>query len=257
MLVDAHCHLLGSSSKGENPDEVLGRALLAGVGGFVVAGTDLEDSRAGVALARRRPDVCACVGVHPHQAQGWTLELEAELETLAGQREVRFIGETGLDWHYDFSPRESQAQAFRAQIRLARRLGKPLMIHTREARDATLRILDEEGAVGGVFHCFSEDLAFARQILDRGFYLSVSGIVTFRNAASLQEVARETPLDRILVETDSPYLAPVPHRGRPNQPAYVVHVAEAVAALRGMSLDALAERTTRNLEDLCGWSPAS
>jgi TatD DNase family protein len=257
MLVDAHCHLLGSSSRGENPDEVLDRARQAGVGGFVVVGTDLEDSRAGVVLARRRPDACACVGLHPHEARTWSEDLEAELEALAGEPEVRFLGETGLDWHYDLSPREDQATAFRAQIRLARRLGKPLMIHTREAREETLRILDEEGAAQGVFHCFSEDAAFARQVLDRGFYLSLSGILTFPKAEALREVARMAPLDRILVETDSPYLAPVPHRGRPNQPAYVVHVAEAVSRLRGISLEALAARTTRNLEDLCGWSPAS
>lgn len=258
MLVDAHCHLLGSDVGNTNPGDVLDRARRAGVSGFVVVGTHLQDSRAVLDLARARADVAASLGVHPHEARTWGPDTEAELEDLLGDPACRFVGEAGLDWHYDFSPREAQETVFRAQIRLARRLGKPLMVHTREAPEATLALLREEGggAVRGVIHCFTEDRAFAEAALDLGFYLSFSGIVTFRNAEAIRAVAAWAPEDRILVETDAPYLAPVPHRGRRNEPAYVVHVAEAVARLRGTAPEALAERTTRNLEDLCGWSPS-
>ncbi len=258
MLVDAHCHLLGSDVGNTNPGDVLDRARRAGVSGFVVVGTHLQDSRAVLDLARARADVAASLGVHPHEARTWGPDTEAELEDLLGDPACRFVGEAGLDWHYDFSPREAQETVFRAQIRLARRLGKPLMVHTREAPEATLALLREEGggAVRGVIHCFTEDRAFAEAALDLGFYLSFSGIVTFRNAEAIRAVAAWAPEDRILVETDAPYLAPVPHRGRRNEPAYVVHVAEAVARLRGAAPEALAERTTRNLEDLCGWSPS-
>lgn len=258
MLVDAHCHLLGSDVGNTNPGDVLDRARRAGVSGFVVVGAHLQDSRAVLDLARARADVAASLGVHPHEARTWGPDTEAELEDLLGDPACRFVGEAGLDWHYDFSPREAQETVFRAQIRLARRLGKPLMVHTREAPEATLALLREEGggAVRGVIHCFTEDRAFAEAALDLGFYLSFSGIVTFRNAEAIRAVAAWAPEDRILVETDAPYLAPVPHRGRRNEPAYVVHVAEAVARLRGTAPEALAERTTRNLEDLCGWSPS-
>ena len=259
MLVDAHCHLTGAPPEGPSPESLLARARQAGVDGCVAVGTDLEDSRAVLALARRCEGVQASLGVHPHEARAWDPAAGEALAALLGAPEVRFVGETGLDWHYDLSPREAQERAFRAQIRLARVVGKPLMIHTRAAPEATLRILEEEGAseVGGIIHCFSEDRAFAARALDLGFYLSFSGIVTFKKAEAVREVAAWAPLDRILLETDAPYLAPVPHRGRPNEPAFLPHTAEAVAALRGMSLADLAAKTTRNLEALCGWPPSA
>lgn len=258
MLVDAHCHLLGSDVENTNPEAALERARQAGVSGFVVVGTHLADSAAVLDLARARSDVAASLGVHPHEARTWGPDTEAQLLALLRDPVCRFVGEAGLDWHYDFSPREVQEAVFRTQIRLARTVGKPLMVHTREAAQATLDLLREEGAgaVRGVIHCFTEDKAFAGAALDLGFYLSFSGIVTFRNAEAIREVAAWAPADRILVETDAPYLAPVPHRGRRNEPAYVVHVADAVARLRGMSPETLAEQTTRNLEELCGWSPS-
>ena len=257
MLVDAHCHLPGGDT--EECNAMLARARAAGVGGFIAVGTELTECPGVLALARSRPDVQACLGVHPHEARLWSAQTEAGLAALAADPNVRFIGETGLDWHYDLSPREDQERAFRDQIRLARRLGRPLMIHTREAGEATLRILREEGAaaVGGVIHCFSEDKAFAAQALDLGFYLSFSGILTFKKAEAIQEVAAWAPADRILVETDTPYLAPIPHRGKPNEPAYVRFVADRLAALRGITPAELAGLTTRNLEALCGWAPAS
>lgn len=255
MLVDAHCHLTGAYAEGAEAEAQLARARAAGVVGFIAVGTDLEDSRAVLALARSTPGVQASLGVHPHEARTWNEAGGVELEALAADPAVRFVGETGLDFHYDLSPREAQEAAFRAQIRLARRVGKPLMIHTRSAPAETLRVLREEGASAGIIHCFSEDRAFAEGALDLGFHLSFSGILTFKKAEAIREVAAWAPLDRILVETDAPFLAPVPHRGRANEPGYVRYTAQALADLRGLPVARLADLTTRNLEALCGWAP--
>lgn len=259
MLVDAHCHLTGSYLTPDQLEPTLARARAEGVSGFIAVGTDLEDSRLVLDLARAVPGVRASLGVHPHEAKTWSPEVAAGLAQLVEDPAVRFVGETGLDWHYDLSPRVEQEVAFRAQIRLAKRLGKPLMIHTRSAPEATLRVLEEEGAdaVRGIIHCFSEDRAFAARALDLGFYLSFSGIATFKKAEAVREVAAWAPADRILVETDAPFLAPVPYRGKPNEPGFVRFTAEAVAALRGIPSAKLAELTTRNLEALCGWAPSS
>lgn len=259
MLVDAHCHLTGSYLAEDQVEATLARARAEGVTGFVAVGTDLGDSRVVLDLAQRLPGVQASLGVHPHEAKGWDEATGEALAGLASDAAVRFIGETGLDWHYDFSPRAAQEAAFRAQIRLAKVLRKPLMIHTRSAPEATLRILEEEGAdaVRGVIHCFSEDRPFAARALDLGFYLSFSGIATFPKAGAVREVAAWAPADRILVETDAPFLAPVPYRGKPNEPGFVRFTAEAVAQLRGIPPAKLAELTTRNLEVLCGWAPSS
>jgi TatD DNase family protein len=259
MLVDAHCHLVGSQPEEETLQATLARAHAAGVHGFIAVGTDLDNSREVLAMVKGNRNLQASLGVHPHEAKTWDSATEANLSVLLRDADVRFVGETGLDWHYDLSPRQAQEMAFRAQIRLARQCGKPLMIHTREAGDDTLRVLREEGAkdVGGVIHCFSETQTFAAQALDLGFYLSFSGIITFKKAEAVQAVAAWAPEDRILVETDSPYLAPAPFRGRTNEPAYVRYVAEQLAALRGLSFPRVAAITTRNLEALCGWAPSS
>jgi TatD DNase family protein len=256
MLVDAHCHLTGTYAQGD-AEGALARARAVGVGGFIAVGTDLEDSRRVAALTRRHPEVQASLGVHPHEAKTWTAEGALELEALLRDPAVRFVGETGLDFHYDLSPRVEQEEVFRAQIRLARKVGKPLMIHTRSAPAETLRVLSEEGAdaVGGIIHCFSEDLAFAQGAVALGFHLSFSGILTFKKADAIREAAAWAPEDRLLVETDAPFLAPVPHRGKPNEPAFVTHTAAALAELRGLSPSRLADLTTRNLEALCGWAP--
>jgi TatD DNase family protein len=259
MLVDAHCHLTGSYLAPDQVEATLVRAREHGVTGFIAVGTDLEDSRIVLDLANRTPGVQASLGVHPHEAKTWSPEVEAALAKMLAEPSVRFVGETGLDWHYDLSPREEQEVAFRAQIRQAKAIGKPLMIHTRSAPEATLRVLEEEGAdaVRGIIHCFSEDRAFAVRALDLGFYLSFSGITTFKKAEAVRDVAAWAPADRILVETDAPFLAPVPYRGKPNEPGFVRFTAEAVAELRGISTVTLADLTTRNLEALCGWSPSS
>jgi TatD DNase family protein len=227
------------------------------VGGFVVIGVgeSLQPARDAIALAQRVPGrVAATVGVHPHDASrlakeaGIDAEESAEFERLAMLAEVVAIGETGLDYHYDHSPRALQRDAFAWQIALARRLGKPLVIHTRTAPQDTLDVLTSENArdVGGIIHCFSEDWAFASSALDLGFVVSFSGIVTFKNAKAIQEVATKVPSDMYLVETDSPYLAPMPHRGKPCEPAFVVHTAKRVAELRGETLEVVAIDSTRN-----------
>ncbi len=251
-LVDTHCHL-DPQYFPQGPDEVLARAEEAGVRGFVVVGVgqNLDPARAAVALAKRLPDrVGSAVGVHPHDAVTLDDALLSELRALASEPEVVAVGEIGLDYHYDHSPRDKQREVFARLIGLARELGKPIVVHTREAPADTLDILEREGArdVGGVIHCFSEDRAFAERALDLDFDISFSGIVTFKRAEAVQDVARWAPLDRILVETDSPYLAPVPLRGKPCEPAYVVHTARRVAELRGIPFEALCEATTANAE---------
>jgi TatD DNase family protein len=254
MLFDTHCHL-DAGSFPEGADAVISRANAAGVRTFACIGVgSLEHARAAVALAERRVDVVATVGIHPHDASEATETLEAELGALAENPRVVAVGEIGLDFHYDHSPRETQKAVFRRAVALARRLKKPLVIHTRSAPDETLAILRDEGArdVGGIIHCFSEDRAFAAGALELGFYLSFSGILTFKNATAVHEVAAWAPEDRVLVETDSPYLAPVPLRGKKCEPAFVKHTAARLAELRGSDLDRIAALTTANAARVFG-----
>jgi TatD DNase family protein len=248
MLIDTHCHL-DADNFPEGADAPLERAREAGVTGFVCIGVGtLDQTRGVVALAQQHSDVWATVGVHPHEAAHFDDALESELRRQIQQPRVVAIGEVGLDFHYDHSPRQQQADVFRRFIQLAREYKKPLVIHTRSANPETLEILQEERAadVGGIIHCFSEDKAFAARALDLEFDLSFSGIVTFKRSTAIQEVAAWAPSDRILVETDSPYLAPVPVRGKRCEPAFVLHTARFVAALRGVSLEELARTTSEN-----------
>lgn len=248
MLVDTHCHLDAKNCP-DGPDAVIERARAAGVSAFVAIGVGaLEAAREVIALSARRSDVVCTVGVHPHEAGGADDTLFAALSELALAPAVVAVGEIGLDYHYDHSPRDAQAAVFRRFIALARAVKKPIVVHTRSAPEDTLHILETEGArdVGGIIHCFSEDRAFARRAFDLGFDVSFSGILTFKNATAVHEVARFAPDDRILVETDSPYLAPVPKRGRPNEPAYVVHTAARLAELRAAPLSHIERITTEN-----------
>ncbi len=245
-LVDTHCHL-DPQYLPAGADEVLARARGAGVRGFVTIGVG---SDASAARAEGRPDVAATVGVHPHDATSLDDALYSELARLARRPSVVAVGEVGLDYHYDRSPRDAQRATFARLIALARDVRKPIVVHTRSAPGDTLDVLEAEGArdVGGIIHCFSEDRAFAARALDLGFDLSFSGIVTFKSAASVHDVAAWAPDDRVLVETDSPYLAPAPFRGKVCEPAHLVHTARRVAELRGVSLEALARLTTENAE---------
>lgn len=262
-LADAHCHL-DPHHFSEGPDPVLARAAEAGVVGFVVVGLArppeeggsggtvdeaLEPVRFVLDLVRRLPGrATACVGLHPHDARAWSPPLHDALARLAQDPCVAAVGEIGLDYHYMRSPEELQKAVFRRFIALARAVKKPIVVHTREAPADTLAILEEEGArdVGGIIHCFSEDRPFAEKALALGFDLSFSGIVTFKTAQAVKDVAAWAPGDRILVETDSPYLAPVPFRGKKCEPAHVVYTARHVAALRGEDVADLAARTTAN-----------
>nr|VFK44155.1 MAG: TatD DNase family protein [Candidatus Kentron sp. TC]VFK46588.1 MAG: TatD DNase family protein [Candidatus Kentron sp. TC]VFK59412.1 MAG: TatD DNase family protein [Candidatus Kentron sp. TC] len=253
MLIDSHCHL-DLAAKGGDPTPFVEDARRAGVEHLLSVAIDLASARNAIGYAHRFQGVFATVGVHPNARLGIE-PTEEELIDLARDEKVLAIGETGLDAYRskdskldpDENPKR-QKERFRRNIRVAKEIGKPLVIHCREAKEDTLRILREEGAtqVGGVMHCFVEDWETAKAALDLGFYLSFSGIVTYKNAAIVKDSAKKAPMDRILVETDSPYLAPVPHRGKQNRPAYVRHVAEHIAELRGMKFEPFAQVTTEN-----------
>jgi TatD DNase family protein len=247
LLVDSHCHLDFPELSADIP-KLLERMHENRVGWALCAGVTLERFPKMLDIVRSDPRLFAAVGVHPDTEE---TAQEADLDTLltlADDPKIVAIGETGLDYYRLTGDLEWQRDRFRTHIRAAKQCGKPLIIHTRAAAEDTLRVLREEGAetVGGVFHCFTENADVARQALDLGFHISFSGIVTFKNAVELKAVAQEIPLDRMLVETDSPYLAPVPYRGKPNQPAYVLHVAEEIAKLREIPLEEVIMATTNN-----------
>lgn len=250
MLVDSHCHLDFPGLAERLPD-VLAAMQDNDVGLALCIGVNLEDFPQVLALAERDPRLYATVGVHPEYTDVAEPSVERLVE-LASHPRVVAIGETGLDYYWQKDKPEWQRQRFRNHIEAARRCGKPLVVHTRDSAEDTLRLLREAGAdaVGGVMHCFTEDWSVARIALDLGFYLSFSGIVTFKNAAIVKDVATKCPLDRILVETDSPYLAPAPYRGKPNQPAYVRYVADEIARLRGLSVTEVEQATTDNFFSL-------
>jgi TatD DNase family protein len=257
VLIDSHCHIAGPEFASDL-DQVIERARAGGVTGALVilAADDDPELRQADAVRSHWGDVRFSIGVHPHAAGTYASEpgeaVRRVQQAMDAQPLARAVGEIGLDYHYDFAPRDIQQQVFREQIRLARRLKRPIVIHTREAEDDTFRILEEEGArdVGGVFHCFTGDRAMARRALEIGFHVSLAGIVTFPRALELKEVARMLPLERLLIETDSPFLAPVPHRGTRNEPARVARVAEVVAELRNMGVERIREATCANFERL-------
>ena len=247
-LIDSHCHL-NYAGLAERQDEVLATARARGVAGFLNISTRQSEWGDVLGAAERNDDVWATVGVHPHEADAHPDLGAAALAEAASHSRVIAIGECGLDYHYDHSDRKSQRERFEAHIESARDTGLPLVVHTREAEDDTAEILGRavrEGGVTGVLHCFTGSADLARKALDFGFYISLSGIVTFKNARDLQETARWLPADRMLVETDSPFLAPVPHRGQTCEPAFVADTATFVADLRGEEPDTLADNTTAN-----------
>ena len=252
MLVDSHCHL---NYKGlvEQQGDVLARARDSGVTAMLNISTRESEWDEVVGLAESESDVWATVGIHPHEADAHPDVDTAKLVKRAAHPRIIGIGETGLDYYYEHSDRDNQQKSFRSHIAASRETGLPLIVHTRDAEEDTAAILAEEmeqGAYPGVIHCFTAGADFARKALDLGFYISLSGIVTFKNAKDLQDVAKWLPADRILVETDAPFLAPVPHRGKTGEPAFVADTAEFVADLRGVALEELHEETTRNFYSL-------
>lgn len=254
MLIDSHCHLdrLDLARAGNSLDGLLDAARARGVGGFIAVGVDLESSRQLAALATGYPDVYVSVGAHPLQEADIAVPEVEALLALGRLERVVAIGETGLDNHYSAATAEWQRRSFINHMVAARELGKPLIVHTREARQDTLELLYRHACPdsGGVLHCFTEDWAMARAAIERNFYISFSGIITFRNAAALREVVKQVPMERLLVETDSPWLAPVPYRGKQNEPGYVVEVAAEVARIKGLDIEEVAAVTTENCRRL-------
>ena len=258
-MIDSHCHIAGEEFAGDL-DAVVARAKGAGLQGalIILAADDDAELRQAEAVRRAWPEVRFSIGVHPHAAGKFAASpagaATAVDAALSAQPAARAVGEIGLDYHYDFAPRDAQHAVFRVQIALARQRRLPIVIHTREAEDDTFAILAEEGAgdVAVVFHCFTGNTTTARRVLDAGYDLSLAGIVTFPRAAELKEVAAFVPLDRLLIETDSPYLAPVPHRGKRNEPAHVALVAEHVASLRGETPERIREATTATFHRIFG-----
>jgi TatD DNase family protein len=242
LFTDSHCHLTMS-----NAEANLAAARSAGVRGFVVPGTKLEDAPQAVAIAQQHDDVWAAVGFHPHDAKDCDDAAFAEIERLAREPRVVAIGECGLDYHYDYSPRETQRAVFERHLALAKELDKPIIVHNRESTDDMVEILSRAN-VKGILHSYTESLDIAKRLVDLGYYISFSGIVTFKSAESLREAARGLPHDRVLIETDTPYLAPVPYRGRDNEPAYVIAIAELLAKLWDVPVERVAEQTTANFE---------
>jgi TatD DNase family protein len=252
-LIDSHAHIQAAEFADDLP-AVVGRARQAGVEKIIVVGGagDLSSNRAALELTNSFSGLFATVGMHPHDAKNMTeLEFE-ELGQLAQRSGIVAIGETGLDFYYDHSPRRTQIELFCRFIQMARESGFPLVVHVRDAFREAADLLRTHGQreIQGVIHCFTGDMAAAREFLDLGFYLSFSGIITFKNAAPLRDVVRNVPLDRIMIETDSPYLAPVPHRGKRNEPAFVLFVAETIAKIREISLREVTLATSRNVQNL-------
>lgn len=252
MFIDSHCHLdrLKLSDFGNQLDTVIDNAAAAKVNQLLCVSVTLEEFPSMVAATASYPQVLLSCGAHPLN-QDEMID-EENLYQLAQHERVIAIGETGLDYFYAPETRTVQQDSFRKHIRVAQRANKPLIIHTRDAREDTLAIMKEEGAdnIGGILHCFTESLAMAEAAIEMGFYISFSGIVTFKNAQELRDVAKLIPDDRLLIETDSPYLAPVPHRGKQNQPAYVVEVAKHLASIRGQSVEHIAQITSENFNRL-------
>ncbi|MBW1926746.1 MAG: TatD family hydrolase [Deltaproteobacteria bacterium] len=250
-FIDTHVHLDIPPLAGDQSGAIR-RAEKVGVRQVITVGTDLASSKKNLELARQFPQVYAAVGIHPHDAKGASDEVYSELLRLAGIPNVVAWGEIGLDFVKEYSPRDIQLRVFRQQVRLAAGIALPIIVHDRGAHVETVEILREEaaGVLRGVMHCFSGDVKLARQVLDLGFFISVTGIVTFPKAKLVKEVVNYVPLERLLIETDSPFLSPVPYRGKPNEPARVVHVAEEIARIKEVSLQEVARCTSANARDL-------
>jgi len=254
-VIDSHCHL-DNTQFDPDREAVIDRALAAGVERMVVIGTGEgpPDLEAGIRLANRHESIFATVGVHPHDAAKTTRETYRELRELLKHPKVIAMGETGLDYHYDHSPRDVQRDVFLKQMLIAGEARKPVVIHTREAWEDTIALLEvywKPTGLGGIMHCFSGGPSEAQRCLDLGFHLSFGGIITFPKAADVQEAARSTPANRILIETDAPYLAPVPHRGERNEPAFIAQTARKLAELRGVAPEEIARITSENFRSLC------
>jgi TatD DNase family protein len=250
-IVETHCHLHYEPARA---GELIARAKDAGVDLLITVGVDADSNEKIEKLADDHDDLYFAPGIHPHEASTWNAEQQVALTKHLSHGKAVALGETGLDFYYTRSPRDAQFTAFREQARLAKRLGKPLIIHCRDAKDEVAQVLKEEGPFPkrGIIHCFTEDMPFAKTAMDQGFLISFSGIVTFKNTDVLRDVARHMPLESMVIETDSPYLAPVPYRGKPNEPSYIVEVAKLIADLRKVPLHMIVDQTSANARSLFG-----
>ena len=252
-LIDTHAHLNDPKFQSDI-DEVVARANAAGVDRIVVCGYDAQSSHAAVELAGRYECVFAAVGIHPHDAKHYDSDSEAAIMELSRAQKVLAIGEIGLDYHYDFSPREQQKKVFEAQLELACERRMPIVVHSRESNEEVLEVLAEYARkiAACVFHCFSGDEQLARRVLEMGFYIGVDGPVTYKSSEKLRRVGELCPMDRLLIETDCPYLTPIPHRGKRNEPAYVCYIAEEVARVKGVTVEEVARATSANAKRFFG-----
>jgi TatD DNase family protein len=249
MLIDSHAHL-EMKEFDHDREKVVERALQAGVGFIVTVGTNLALSRKAVELAERHENIYATIGIHPHDVVNTDNKTFDALRELAHRKKVVAYGEIGLDFFRNISPQEKQIDLFGRQLELAKELQLPVIIHDRDAHEQALRMVKASGIRRGVFHCFSGDYNMARQCIDWGFYISVPGVVTFDKAKTIQDVARCVPLSSLLLETDAPYLAPIPHRGKRNEPSFIIQTAKKVAELKGVSWEDVADATTKNAKNL-------
>lgn len=251
MLFDTHCHLNVDAFE-DDLEETIQRAKEAGVGRFAVVGFDIPTIEKSLELSSKYPEIYSIIGWHPTEAGNYTEEIQESLQDLLKNEKVVAMGEMGLDYHWNTSPPATQKKVFRQQITIAKNLQLPISIHMRDAIEDTYRVLREENVseIGGIMHSYSGDVDYMQKFLDLGMHISISGVVTFKKAMELHEVAKAVPLDRLLIETDSPYLAPVPYRGKRNEPAYVKHVCERIAELRGMDPAEVARITTENANRL-------
>ncbi|MCC7201376.1 MAG: TatD family hydrolase [Nitrospirae bacterium] len=253
MLIDTHCHLTMYDA-GPERSGVIKAATEAGISRLITIGTDIEDSRNAIAIAEEHDFIYAAVGIHPHDVKDFSdgENVSKTIRELASGKKVVALGETGLDYHYMHSPAKAQQEHFRLEINLAKSMGLPVIVHSREAKDDTLQILKEEdiAAAGGVLHCFSGDMDMAEKAMGMGLYISFSGVITFKNAGKILDIVAAVPLDRILIETDAPFLTPHPHRGKRNEPAYVRYVAEKIAEVKNIPLDELGQVVMSNASRL-------
>ena len=251
-MIDTHAHLNDSKYDAAELPELIARANDAGIDRIVVCGYDIQSSRDAVDLAAKYENIYATVGVHPHDSKSYNDETAREILELSQNSKVIAIGEIGLDFHYDFSPRPQQFAAFEAQIELASRVGLPIVVHSRESNPESLQVLKRhaKNLVGGVYHCFSGDEQFASEVFDIGFYIGIDGPVTYKASEKLRRVVEMYPIDKILLETDCPYLSPIPRRGKRNEPSYLQYVADEVARVKGVELEELGKITTRNAKTL-------
>lgn len=250
-FIDSHSHLILEHFN-DDRENVIEQAFSNDITHIIQSCDNLEEIKSNLILTKKYKDMYSSVGIHPHEAKTWTDSSRDEIISYSKEEKVIAIGETGLDYYYNLSPKEAQLFVFREQVKIAKEVSLPLIIHTRDAFDETLEILKEEKASSGVFHCYTGNLEYAKKVIDIGFYVSFSGIVTFKNAIEIKEAAKGIPIEKMLIETDCPFLTPIPHRGKRNQPLFVKHVAEEIAKIREIPIEEVAEITSKNTKKLFG-----